>query len=67
MPDPTKVEYFKDIVATIRDPLVVLDAGLRVLAANSSFYKTFKYLLNKEGRERCGRRHSPHPPCSTLY
>ena len=42
MPDPTKVEYFKDIVATIRDPLVVLDAGLRVLAANRSFYKTFK-------------------------
>jgi len=36
MPDPTKVEYFKDIVATIRDPLVVLDAGLRVLAANGS-------------------------------
>ena len=42
MPDPTKVEYFKDIVATIRDPLVVLDAGLHLLAANHSFYKTFK-------------------------
>ena len=39
---PTKVEYFKDIVATIREPLLVLDASLRVLAANRSFYKFFK-------------------------
>ena len=38
----TKVEYFKDIVATIREPLVVLDTDLRVLAANRSFYKFFK-------------------------
>ena len=38
----TQVAYFKDIVGTIRDPLVVLDAHLRVLAANRSFYKTFK-------------------------
>jgi len=34
--NPTQAEYFKDIVGTIRDPLVVLDAGLRVLAANGS-------------------------------
>jgi len=40
--NPTQVEYFKDIVATIREPLVVLDAGLRVLSANRSFYKFFK-------------------------
>ena len=40
--NPTKVEYFKDIVATIREPLLVLDASLRVLAANRSFYKFFK-------------------------
>ena len=26
--NPTKVEYFKDIVATIREPLLVLDASL---------------------------------------
>jgi chemotaxis protein methyltransferase CheR len=39
---PTQAEYFKDIVATIRDPLVVLDLDLHVLAANRSFYKTFK-------------------------
>jgi PAS domain-containing protein len=38
----TQAEYFKDIVATIRDPLMVLDANLRVLAANRSFYKFFK-------------------------
>jgi PAS domain S-box-containing protein len=38
----SKVEYFKDIVATIREPLVVLDTDLRVLAANRSFYKFFK-------------------------
>jgi PAS domain S-box-containing protein len=40
--NPTQAEYFEDIVATIRDPLLVLDAGLRVLAANRSFYKFFK-------------------------
>ncbi|MGD0750262.1 MAG: PAS domain S-box protein [Anaerolineales bacterium] len=38
----TQAEYFKDIVATIREPLLVLDASLRVLAANRSFYKFFK-------------------------
>ena len=40
--NPTPAEYFKDIVGTIREPLLVLDANLRVLAANRSFYKTFK-------------------------
>ncbi|MGD0878864.1 MAG: PAS domain S-box protein [Anaerolineales bacterium] len=38
----TQAEYFKDIVGTIREPLLVLDASLRVLAANRSFYKFFK-------------------------
>ena len=38
----TQAEYFKDIVATIREPLLVLDVDLRVLAANRSFYKFFK-------------------------
>jgi PAS domain S-box-containing protein len=38
----TQADYFKDIVATIREPLVVLDADLRVLSANRSFYKFFK-------------------------
>jgi PAS domain-containing protein len=41
-PNPTQVEYFKDIAATIREPLVVLDKSLRVLSANRSFYKFFK-------------------------
>ena len=40
--NPTQAEYFKDIVGTIREPLLVLDASLRVLAANRSFYKFFK-------------------------
>ena len=29
------------IVDTVRDPLVVLDHGLRVIAASRSFYNTF--------------------------
>ena len=36
--DLSQAEYFKDIVATVREPLLVLDAELRVLAANRSFY-----------------------------
>lgn len=30
------------IVDTIRDPLLVLDAGLKILSANPAFYKTFR-------------------------
>lgn len=41
-PNPARVEYFKDIVGTIREPLLVLDKDLRVLAANRSFYRFFK-------------------------
>jgi len=40
--DPTWIDYFKDIVGTIRDPLLVLDKDLQVLFANRSFYKFFK-------------------------
>jgi len=40
--NPTQVEYFKDSVGTIREALQVLDAGLRMLVANRSFYKFFK-------------------------
>ena len=32
----------EDIVETIREPLVVLDAALRVVAANTAFYSTFR-------------------------
>jgi PAS domain S-box-containing protein len=33
--------YAEGIVDTIREPLVILDAGLRVRTANRSFYQTF--------------------------
>jgi len=33
--------YAESIVETIREPLVVLDADLRVISANRSFYQTF--------------------------
>jgi PAS domain S-box-containing protein len=35
-------EYAESVVDTVREGLVVLDAGLRVISANRSFYKTFK-------------------------
>ncbi|MBT0663696.1 sensor domain-containing diguanylate cyclase [Geobacter pelophilus] len=35
-------EYAEDIVETVREPLVVLDADLKILTANQSFYETFK-------------------------
>jgi diguanylate cyclase (GGDEF)-like protein/PAS domain S-box-containing protein len=35
-------EYAENIVETVREPLVVLNAELKVLTANHSFYATFK-------------------------
>jgi PAS domain S-box-containing protein len=35
-------EYADNIVATVREPLIVLDANLRVILANRSFYSTFQ-------------------------
>jgi len=35
-------DIFKDIVATIREPLLVLDSDLTVILANHSFYGIFK-------------------------
>ncbi len=35
-------EYAESIVATVREPLVILDSKLHVRSANRSFYKTFK-------------------------
>ena len=35
-------KYSEDIVETIREPLLVLDKGLRVVSVNSAFNKTFK-------------------------
>src|SRR4051794_41104477 len=34
-------DYSAAIVETVREPLVLLDAGLRVLAANAAFYRAF--------------------------
>ena len=35
-------EYAESIVATVREPLLVLDADLRVQTASRSFYETFQ-------------------------
>ncbi|PKL16646.1 MAG: hypothetical protein CVV49_15235 [Spirochaetae bacterium HGW-Spirochaetae-5] len=34
--------YAEGIVETVREPLLVLDADLKIISANSNFYKTFK-------------------------
>jgi two-component system CheB/CheR fusion protein len=36
-----KRDFFEAIVQTIREPLVVINADLKVIAANRSFYETF--------------------------
>ncbi len=43
--------YTKDIVETIREPLIVLDSDLKVISANRSFYETFQ-VLPEETEER---------------
>ena len=35
-------EYAENIVETVREPLVVLNADLKILTANHTFYETFK-------------------------
>jgi PAS domain-containing protein len=35
-------QYAEAIVETVREPLVVLDADLRVVSANPAFYRTFQ-------------------------
>jgi len=34
-------EYAENILQTVREPLIVLDADLRVVSVNNAFYKTF--------------------------
>ncbi len=34
--------YVENIISTIRQPLLVLDKGLRIIKANNTFYKTFE-------------------------
>jgi len=44
-------EYAENIVDTVREPLLVLDADLRVLSASRSFYQTFNVTPEEtEGR-----------------
>lgn len=38
------LEFSRGIVETVREPLLVLDQSLKVLAANRAFYETFKVL-----------------------
>lgn len=35
------LDYAESIIATIREPLIVLDDKLRILTANGSFYEMF--------------------------
>jgi chemotaxis protein methyltransferase CheR len=50
--DPQNLYAFANaIVDTVREPLVVLDKNLRVIAASRSFYSTFKMdRINTEGK-----------------
>ena len=36
--------YAESIFETVREPLLVLDADLKIISANRSFYKTFKVI-----------------------
>jgi len=36
------LDYSEEIVATLREPFLVLDKALRVVTANASFYRTFR-------------------------
>jgi PAS domain S-box-containing protein len=45
------LDYFQNIVETVREPLVVLDSDLRVQGASRSFYRTFSVTREEtEGR-----------------
>ena len=39
--------YAESIVETVREPLLVLDADLRIISANRNFYRTFKVTLGE--------------------
>ena len=44
VPDPF---IYRSILASLRDPITVLDADLRVLTVNDPFYKTFRVQPHK--------------------
>ena len=45
-------EYAQNIMATMREPLLILDDNLTVLSANNSFYRTFE-VTPKETEGNC--------------
>jgi PAS domain S-box-containing protein len=49
--DDRALDYFQNIVETVREPLIILDSDLRVTGASRSFYKTFSVTKEEtEGR-----------------
>lgn len=49
--DDRALDYFQNIVETVREPLVILDSDLRVTGASRSFYRTFSVTKEEtEGR-----------------
>lgn len=40
-PDQHALAYAENIIATLREPFVVLDKSLRVRTANAAFYRDF--------------------------
>lgn len=44
------LEFSDAVIATVREPLVVLDKELRIITANRSFYQTFQ--VNPEETEK---------------
>jgi PAS domain S-box-containing protein len=50
-PEKRALDYFQNIVETVREPLVVLNSELRVTGASRSFYRTFSVTKDEtEGR-----------------
>jgi|SRR6266850_4946510 len=49
--DDRALDYFQNIVETVREPLVILDSDLRVTGASGSFYRAFRVTKEEtEGR-----------------
>jgi PAS domain S-box-containing protein len=49
--DDRALDYFQNIVETVREPLVILDSDLRVTGASRSFYRAFSVTKEEtEGR-----------------
>jgi diguanylate cyclase (GGDEF)-like protein/PAS domain S-box-containing protein len=43
-PIKDSIEYTQSIVDTVREPMLVLDSGLKIVSASRSFYKTFNVI-----------------------